>query len=178
MNALGIDPGVPCGYAVVRSQGGNLILLTAETLSPPRHLTAYAERAYWVALQLVEVYTVYLPHLVAIEQPIIAGPKAGKGADALNLSMQVGMTYALLHQVAHPNRTEPIMFINPATIKARFAGSGRATKDTMLRAAKVQFGIDLGRATHAADAVAVATVALSRHHAEWYGLTPKKGART
>jgi crossover junction endodeoxyribonuclease RuvC len=148
---LGIDPGSRrCGYGVVSRSGGRLELLESGVLEPGT--LPMAQRLARILEGLAEVISRARPAEVSVEQ-VFAGASA---RSALVLGQARGVALA-----AAARAGLPVFEYAPAEVKAAFTGSGRATKEQMLRTARMLLGAAGGLADEA-DAIAVAVCHLAR----------------
>ncbi|MFO0584125.1 MAG: crossover junction endodeoxyribonuclease RuvC [Anaeromyxobacter sp.] len=163
MIVLGIDPGSRrCGYGVVARQGGRLVVLESGVLSPGDR--PMAERLGVILTGLAEVIRRTRPAEVSVEQ-VFSGTSA---RSALVLGQARGVALAAAAQaglVVHEYA--------PAEVKLAFTGSGRASKDQMLRTARILLGAT-PRLADEADALAIAVCHLSRSRA--LAAVPARGA--
>jgi crossover junction endodeoxyribonuclease RuvC len=148
---LGIDPGSRrCGYGVVSRSGGRLELLESGVLAPGT--LPIAERLARILEGLAEVIDRARPAEVSVEQ-VFAGASA---RSALVLGQARGVALA-----AAARAGLPVFEYAPAEVKAAFTGSGRASKEQMLRTAHMLLGAAAGLADEA-DAIALAVCHLAR----------------
>jgi crossover junction endodeoxyribonuclease RuvC len=151
---LGIDPGSRrCGYGVVERAGGRLSLLDSGVLAPgdlpmPARLAAILEG-------LGEVIERVRPAEVSVEQ-VFAGASP---RSALVLGQARGVALA-----AAARAGLPVFEYAPAEVKLAFTGSGRASKDQMLRTARMLLGV-AAELSDEADAIAIAVCHLARRGA-------------
>lgn len=151
MIVLGIDPGSRrCGYGVVERTGKRLALLESGVLEPRG--AAVPERLARILDGLAEVIARARPAEVSIEQ-VFAGASA---RSALVLGQARGVALA-----AAARAGLPVFEYAPAEVKAAFTGSGRASKEQMLRTARMLLGAAAGLADEA-DAIALAVCHLAR----------------
>jgi crossover junction endodeoxyribonuclease RuvC len=147
---LGIDPGSRrCGYGVVARRGGRLHVLASGVLEPGER--PIAERLACIQDGLADVIRRARPSEVSVEQ-VFAGisPRS-----ALVLGQARGVALA-----AAARAGLPVFEYAPAQVKLAFTGSGRASKDQMLRTARLLLGVAAGRADEA-DALAIAVCHLA-----------------
>lgn len=130
MEVLGIDPSLVCtGFAILGAD--SLVTLTAET-SPKSDLE---ERLMEIRQRLVSLISAYPAiGMVAIEQPIAYR----SGVTTINL----GMLHGVLRVTAYDLGLF-IVTVNLATVKKRATGNGKASKEEMVEAAKLKWGLDL-----------------------------------
>ena len=128
MIALGIDPGSRrCGYGVVAREGTRLVVLASGVLVPGADRPV-AERLARILDGLVEVIRHVGPAECSIEQVFCgASPRppscwARPAASRWAAAAQAGL---------------PVFEYAPSEVKLAFTGSGRATKDQMLRTARL-----------------------------------------
>jgi crossover junction endodeoxyribonuclease RuvC len=150
--ALGIDPGSRrCGYGVVAREGTRLVVLASGVLVPGADRPV-AERLARILDGLVEVIRHVGPAECSIEQVFCgASPRS-----ALVLGQARGVALAAAAQAGLP-----VFEYAPSEVKLAFTGSGRATKDQMLRTARLLLGAAPGLSDEA-DALAVAVCHLAR----------------
>lgn len=142
---LALDPALSCGYAHSCGKQGVWHLAGADGEHPGLRLTRLADHIHAIAAEegLDEL---------AYEQASF-GAIHGKDGRQMVL-VQVLQFHAELRAVVKLVAAElqiPFREYAPSTIKAMATGSGRATKDQMLRAHKLQFGFD-ARTDDEADA--------------------------
>jgi crossover junction endodeoxyribonuclease RuvC len=151
---LGIDPGSRhCGYGVVARRGGRLELLESGVLAPGDR--PMAERLAAILEGLSEVIGRTGPAEVSVEQ-VFAGVSP---RSALVLGQARGVALA-----AAARAGLPVHEYAPSEVKLAFTGSGRASKDQMLRSARMLLGATCGRSDEA-DAIAIAVCHLARRTA-------------
>jgi crossover junction endodeoxyribonuclease RuvC len=151
---LGIDPGSRrCGYGVVERRGTRLALLDAGVLEPGE--APVAERLARILDGLAEVIARSRPAEVSVEQ-VYAGVSP---RSALVLGQARGVALA-----AAARAGLPVHEYAPAEVKLAFTGSGRASKEQMLRTARMLLGAT-GRLADEADAIALAVCHLARRTA-------------
>jgi crossover junction endodeoxyribonuclease RuvC len=151
---LGIDPGSRrCGYGVVARRGGRLELLESGVLSPGDR--PMAERLAAILEGLSAVIGRTGPAEVSVEQ-VFAGVSP---RSALVLGQARGVALA-----AAARAGLPVHEYAPSEVKLAFTGSGRASKDQMLRTARMLLGASCGRSDEA-DAIAIAVCHLARRAA-------------
>ncbi len=162
---LGIDPGSRrCGYGVVVREGGRLRVLESGVLVPGEH--PVAERLARILDGLGEVIARTRPAEVSIEQ-IFAGVSP---RSALDLGQARGVALA-----ASARAGLPVFEYQPAEVKLAFTGSGRASKEQMVRTARALLGIDAALADEA-DAIALAVCHLARRAARLALVPGRAGA--
>lgn len=155
MIVLGIDPGSRrCGYGVVRRAGARLALVESGVLEPARG--PVAERLARIMEGLAEVIARARPAEVSVEQ-VFAGASA---RSALVLGQARGVALA-----AAARAGLPVFEYAPAEVKLAFTGSGRASKEQMLRTARMLLGTAAGGLADEADALALAVCHLARRTA-------------
>jgi crossover junction endodeoxyribonuclease RuvC len=150
--ALGIDPGSRrCGYGVVAREGTRLVVVASGVLVPGAE-RPLAERLARILDGLGEVIRRADPAECSIEQ-VYCGVSA---RSALVLGQARGVALAAAAQAGLP-----VFEYAPSAVKLAFTGSGRATKDQMLRTARLLLGAtpDL---SDEADALAIAVCHLAR----------------
>jgi crossover junction endodeoxyribonuclease RuvC len=149
---LGIDPGSRrCGYGVVERTGARLALLESGVLEPDD--APVAERLARILDGLAEVIARARPAEVSVEQ-VFAGASA---RSALVLGQARGVALA-----AAARAGLPVFEYAPSEVKAAFTGSGRASKEQMLRTARMLLGAAAGGLADEADAIAIAVCHLAR----------------
>ncbi|HEY6099038.1 MAG TPA: crossover junction endodeoxyribonuclease RuvC [Anaeromyxobacter sp.] len=154
MIVLGIDPGSRrCGYGVVERTGRRLALVESGVLAPGE--APVAARLARILEGLGEVIARVRPEEVSVEQ-VFAGASA---RSALVLGQARGVALA-----AAAKAGLPVFEYAPAEVKLAFTGSGRASKDQMLRTARMLLGAAGGLADEA-DAIALAVCHLARRTA-------------
>jgi crossover junction endodeoxyribonuclease RuvC len=148
---LGIDPGSRrCGYGVVARHGTRLELVESGVLAPGE--LPVAERLARILDGLGEVIDRAGPAEVSVEQ-VFAGVSP---RSALVLGQARGVALA-----AAARAGLPVYEYAPSEVKLAFTGSGRASKDQMLRTARMLLGAE-ARLSDEADAIALAVCHLAR----------------
>lgn len=154
MIVLGIDPGSRrCGYGVVARRGTRLELLDAGVLAPGA--LPMAERLARILDGLGEVIARADPAEVSVEQ-VFSGVSA---RSALVLGQARGVALA-----AAARAGLPVFEYAPSEVKLAFTGSGRASKEQMLRTARMLLGAAAALSDEA-DAIALAVCHLARRTA-------------
>lgn len=152
MIALGIDPGSRrCGYGVVAREGTRLVVVASGVLAPGAERPV-AERLARILDGLAEVIRRAGPAECSIEQ-VFSGASA---RSALVLGQARGVALAAAAQAGLP-----VFEYAPSEVKLAFTGSGRATKDQMIRTAHMLLGATPGLSDEA-DALALAVCHLAR----------------
>jgi len=148
---LGIDPGSRrCGFGVVAREGRRLRVIESGVIAPrpgpmPARLAAILDG-------LAAVIVRAGPAEVSVEQ-VFSGVSP---RSALALGQARGVALA-----AAARAGLPVFEYAPAAVKLAFTGSGRASKDQMLRTARALLGVAPGIADEA-DALALAVCHLAR----------------
>jgi crossover junction endodeoxyribonuclease RuvC len=161
---LGIDPGSRrCGYGVVARAGGRLRVLdsgvvVAGDLPVPQRLARVLEG-------LEEVIARTGPAEVSVER-VFAGVSP-RSALVLGEARGVALAVAARAGLA-------VFEYQPSEVKLAFTGSGRASKEQMLRSARTLLGVEAGLADEA-DALAVAVCHLA-HRGARLSLVPGRAA--
>jgi crossover junction endodeoxyribonuclease RuvC len=151
---LGIDPGSRrCGYGVVAREGGRLRVLASGVLAPKA--PGIAERLALIQDGLDAIIRGARPVEVSVEQ-VFAGVSP---RSALVLGQARGVALA-----AAARAGLPVFEYQPSEVKLAFTGSGRASKEQMVRTARALLGLDADLADEA-DAVALAVCHLARRTA-------------
>jgi len=151
---LGIDPGSRrCGYGVVARNGTRLERVESGVLAPGDG--PMAERLARILEGLGEVIARASPLEVSVEQ-IYAGVSA---RSALVLGQARGVALA-----AAASAGLPVFEYAPSQVKLAFTGSGRASKEQMVRTARMLLGAAAGLPDEA-DALALAVCHLARRTA-------------
>ncbi len=168
MIVLGIDPGSRrCGYGVVARDGTRLAVVASGVLVPGD--LPMPERLVRILDGLGDVILRARPGEVSVEQ-VFSGASA---RSALVLGQARGVALAAAGRAGLP-----VFEYAPAEVKLAFTGSGRATKDQMLRTARMLFGAAPALSDEA-DALALAVCHLARRArrlAEVY-VSPGPGVR-
>lgn len=164
MIVLGIDPGSRrCGYGVVRREAGRLSVLDSGVLVPGA--LPVAARLARILDGLGEVIARSAPSEVAVEQVHCgASPRA-----ALVLGQARGVALA-----AAARAGLQVFEYQPSEVKLAFTGSGRASKDQMVRTARSLLRVEVALDDEA-DAIALAVCHLARRAAR-LGLAPGRAA--
>jgi len=161
---LGIDPGSRrCGYGVVARESGRLRVLdsgvvVAGTLALPERLARIQDGLGGVIARA-------RPDEVSIEH-VFAGVSP---RSALVLGQARGVALA-----AAARAGLPVFEYQPAEVKLAFTGSGRASKEQMLRTARALLGVE-AELSDEADALALAVCHLARR-AVRLSLVPDRAA--
>jgi crossover junction endodeoxyribonuclease RuvC len=151
---LGIDPGSRrCGYGVVARRGTRLELVESGVLAPGE--LPVAERLARILDGLGDVIARVGPAEVSVEQ-VFAGASP---RSALVLGQARGVALA-----AAARAGLPVYEYAPSEVKLAFTGSGRASKDQMLRTARMLLGT-AAELSDEADAIAIAVCHLARRAA-------------
>jgi crossover junction endodeoxyribonuclease RuvC len=151
---LGIDPGSRrCGYGIVAREGGRLRVVESGVLAPGD--LPLAERLALIHDGLSAVIGRAGPAEVSVEH-VFAGVSP---RSALVLGQARGVALA-----AAASAGPPVFEYRPAEVKLAFTGSGRASKEQMLRSARALLGVAATLADEA-DALAVAVCHLARRSA-------------
>jgi crossover junction endodeoxyribonuclease RuvC len=148
---LGIDPGSRrCGYGVVAREAGRLSVLDSGVLVPGA--LPVAERLARILDGLGEVIARVGPAEVAVEQIHCgASPRS-----ALVLGQARGVALAVSARAGLP-----VFEYQPSEVKLAFTGSGRASKEQMVRTARTLLGVQADLDDEA-DALALAICRLAR----------------
>jgi crossover junction endodeoxyribonuclease RuvC len=151
---LGIDPGSRrCGYGVVAREAGRLSVLDSGVLVPGA--LPVAERLARILDGLGEVIARVGPAEVAVEQIHCgASPRS-----ALVLGQARGVALAVSARAGLP-----VFEYQPSEVKLAFTGSGRASKEQMVRTARTLLGVQADLDDEA-DALALAICHLARRAA-------------
>jgi len=161
---LGIDPGSRrCGYGVVARERGRLSVLESGVLVPGEH--PIAERLAVILDGIGEVIARARPAEVSIEH-VFAGVSP---RSALVLGQARGVALA-----AAARAGLPVFEYQPCEVKLAFTGSGRASKDQMIRTARTLLGVEADLSDEA-DALAIAVCHLARRAAR-LSLVPGRAA--
>jgi crossover junction endodeoxyribonuclease RuvC len=148
---LGIDPGSRrCGYGVVAREGGRLRVVDSGVVVPGE--LPIAERLAAILDGLSDVIARTGPAEVAVEQ-VFAGVSP---RSALVLGQARGVALA-----ASARAGLPVFEYQPAEVKLAFTGSGRASKEQMIRTARSLLGVEAELADEA-DAIGLAVCHLAR----------------
>jgi crossover junction endodeoxyribonuclease RuvC len=151
---LGIDPGSRrCGYGVVARRGARLELVESGVLAPGD--LPVAERLASILDGLGEVIARAAPDEASVEQ-VFAGASP---RSALVLGQARGVALAAVARAG-----VPVFEYAPSEVKLAFTGSGRASKDQMLRTARMLLGVEASLSDEA-DAIALAVCHLARRAA-------------
>lgn len=161
---LGIDPGSRrCGYGVVAREGGRLRVVESGVLAPGE--LPVAERLARIQDGLAAVILRTGPAEASIEHVFSgASPRS-----ALVLGQARGVALA-----AAACAGLPVYEYQPAEVKLAFTGSGRASKEQMIRTARTLLGVEADLSDEA-DALAIAVCHLGRRAAR-LSLVPGRAA--
>jgi crossover junction endodeoxyribonuclease RuvC len=158
---LGIDPGSRrCGYGVVARERGRLRVLESGVLVPGE--LPIADRLARILDGLSEVISRARPDEVSIEH-VFSGISP-RSALVLGAARGVALAVAARASV-------PVFEYQPSEVKLAFTGSGRASKEQMVRTARALLGVAADLSDEA-DALAVAVCHLARAAAR---LPPRRG---
>lgn len=148
MRILGIDPGSRrCGYGVVERIGPGRVRYVECGIVEARDTAALPARLAEIGEGLSEVISELRPHVVAVE-----GVFHGKNArSALQLGHARGVALLVCGQ-----SSLTVSEYAPATVKRAVAGSGRATKEQVLRMVRMLCALQRAPRLDASDALAVA----------------------
>lgn len=161
MVVLGIDPGSRrCGYGVVARAGGRLSLVESGVLIPGDDLPM-AVRLGRILEGLEALLSRARPAEVSVEA-VFSGASA---RSALVLGQARGVALAAASRAGLP-----VFEYAPSEVKLSFTGNGRASKDQMLRTARMLLGAAPALSDEA-DALALAVCHLARR-----ALRPAAGA--
>jgi len=130
MNALAIDPGTTCGWAAFDDTDGQIESGVVSFKGDTPESDCYGGRFNRFAVWLVEMLGQHKPGLIVFEDQHFRG----KAASVLGLGYQTRIM-----GVAHACQIR-LMAVHSQTLKKWATGSGRATKDDMIRAAKAKLG--------------------------------------
>jgi crossover junction endodeoxyribonuclease RuvC len=151
MIVLGIDPGSHrCGYGVVARDGSRLSVVESGVLVPGK--LPIAERLGRILVGLEAVIARVRPGEVSVEQ-VFSGVSP---RSALVLGQARGVALA-----AAARAGLPVFEYAPSAVKLAFTGSGRASKEQMVRTARTLLGVAAELADEA-DAIALAVCHLSK----------------
>ena len=146
---LGIDPGLNrTGYALLERSSRGPVLREGGLIRSTRG-RSLAERVFEIASGLREVLEEFQPDVLAIEQvfSLVRNPKS-----ALLMAHARG---AILSTAVE--RGIPVVHYTPTQIKRLLTGSGKASKEQIQHAIKMELGLDrLLEPNDVADAFAVA----------------------
>jgi crossover junction endodeoxyribonuclease RuvC len=147
---LGIDPGLEVtGYAVVEPGGSGARIVEAGVIRPGRSASGLAERLEVLHRGVVEVLEAFPPTAMALEQ-VHSHWKHPRTAILMAHARGVIV-------LAAAQRGIPVVGYAAARIKKTLTGSGRAPKEQMQHAIRVELGLDRLPEPHdVADACAVA----------------------
>lgn len=150
MIVLGIDPGSRrCGYGVVAREGARVRVVESGVLAPGA--LPMPARLARILDGLAAVIARAAPAEVSVEQ-VFCGVSA---RSALVLGQARGVALA-----AAARAGLPVFEYAPSEVKLAFTGSGRASKDQMLRTARTLLGVE-AELSDEADAIALAVCHLS-----------------
>lgn len=145
---LGVDPGtLILGYSILKIEDATPKLITMDVLYLKR-IADYNLRIRKIFDSMVEIIDKYHPDHLAIEAPFF-----GKNVQSmLKLGRAQGVTIA-----AAMSRDLSFTEYEPTTIKQTVAGTGRASKEQVLKMLQAQLGIELKpKYLDATDALAAA----------------------
>ena len=145
---LGVDPGtLILGYSILKIDDGKPELITMDVLYLKR-IADYNLRIKKIFDSMIEIIDQYHPDHLAIEAPFF-----GKNVQSmLKLGRAQGVTIA-----AAMSRDLSFTEYEPTTIKQTVAGTGRATKEQVMKMLQAQLGMPLTpKYLDATDALAAA----------------------
>ncbi len=163
MRVLGIDPGLRLtGFACVAfgkaHPGAEVSLLDAGVVRLDDK-TAIASRLCVLARELSDLIDHNAPELACVEALF---------SHYQNPRTAIVMAHArgvILHEIAR--KGIPLVELPPALVKKSIAGNGRATKEAVQRAVKIELRLStLPTPSDVSDAMAIATVGGRRHLAD------------
>lgn len=147
---LGIDPGLNVtGYAVIEPGQGAARVIEAGVIRPGRSSATLQGRLHTLFQGIEELLVAFEPSAMALEQ-VHSHVKHPRTAILMAHARGVIMLAAARHDV-------PVCGYAAARIKKTLTGSGRAPKEQMQHAIRVELGLDhLPEPHDVADACAVA----------------------
>ncbi len=153
---LGIDPGLTrTGYAVVARHGRNGGRLIEGGVIRTTRNRALSDRIGEIASGLREVIDESQPGLIAVEQAFAHGRN-------IRSSLMVAQVRGAILLVATENHL-PVLHLAPAEVKRLLTGSGRATKQQVQEAIRMELGLPhVLEPNDVADASAIALCVLHR----------------
>ena len=148
MRILGIDPGSRrCGYGVIERVGAGRVRYVECGVVETRATLPLPARLVEISVGLREVIVELRPDAVAVE-----GVFHGKNARA---ALQLGHARGAALLVCGEASLSVAEYA-PATIKRAVAGSGRATKEQVLRMVRALCALERSPRLDASDALAIA----------------------
>ncbi len=149
MRVLGVDPGtLKMGVGLVDSEGGELVMVHASTLSPSAS-DSLADRLHHLYVRLLDLIEVYHPSVVAVEEPFVAkNPRA---------ALAVGQAQAVAMVAASHQGLETFMYA-PSQVKRSVTDYGASSKGQVHEMVRVLLRLpdDWEQSPDASDALAVA----------------------
>ncbi|MBI2973008.1 MAG: crossover junction endodeoxyribonuclease RuvC [Armatimonadetes bacterium] len=154
MLILGVDPGLRAtGYGLVDGSAQGVRLIDAGVIRTEDEVPL-AHRLHAIHESLEGVVSRHAPDAVAVED-LYAAPRYPRTA------ILMGHVRGVVCQAAAAKGIE-VVALPPAAVKHAVAGFGAASKDQVQLAVQRVLGLPAPLEGHAADAVAMALVALSR----------------
>ena len=148
LRILGIDPGsLRCGYGVVERVAAGRVRYVECGVVEARPTAPLHTRLVEIGAGLREVIDELRPHVVAVE-----GVFHGQNARS---ALQLGHARGVALLVAGESSLGVSEYA-PSTVKRAVAGSGRATKEQVLRMVRMLCALDGSPKLDASDALAVA----------------------
>ncbi len=147
---VGVDPGLNVtGYAVVEPGQGGAFVVEAGCIRGGRDASSLGRRLHTIHAGILEVLDLYPPEALALEQ-VHSHPNHPRSS--LLLAHARGVIV-----LAAAQRGVPVVGYAPTRIKKTLTGSGKAPKEQMQHAIRVELGLDRIPEPHdVADACAVA----------------------
>ncbi len=153
-SVLGIDPGLNrTGYAVVAREGRSARLIDGGVIRTNRDADL-SDRICEIACGLREVIEEHQPRIVAVEQAFAHGRN-------LRSSLMIAHVRGAILLVAAESRL-PVIHMSATEVKRLLTGFGRATKEQIQSAIRVEF--KLARVLEPHDVADASAVALSVLH--------------
>ena len=154
MRVFGIDPGTfKMGVGVVDSERGELVLIYAGVLSPPRR-DSLPERLHYIYEELLSLMKQWKPSEVAIEEPFVARN--------IRAAMAVGQAQGVALTAAAHYGLEAFGY-SPRAVKRSVTDYGGSSKGQVQEMVGAILGLDdwAGQSTDTTDALAVAICHIS-----------------
>ncbi len=155
MLILGIDPGLRAtGYGLVEGSAQGVKLIDAGVIRTSDD-TPLAHRLHEIHEHLCFILSRHAPEAVAVED-LYAAPRFPRTA------ILMGHVRGVVYEAAAAGGVD-VVALPPAAVKRAVSGFGAASKEQVQRAVQQMCGLASPPDAHAADAVAMALVLLSRN---------------
>jgi crossover junction endodeoxyribonuclease RuvC len=156
MRVIGIDPGtLKTGYGILYENQGRLTVVAYGTIKLSSKI-AIEQRLFSLYSELNEIFDLYKPDEVAIEEPFVAGNV--KSAFAIGRAQAMAILVAVTRKL-------PIFRYLPNQIKQQVTNYGMSTKEQVGEMVKVHLGIlEEFDSRDSSDALATAICHINQTH--------------